>query len=607
MKRLVWLLSLLTLFLLAGCSVSNLGTAEDRETVTVALWGDQLTEGYGQYLQEAFPEVNFIFYGANNSTSFYKFKYENGDLPDILTVRRFSLRDVAGWRGALMDLSDTDLANTFPQSYLRSYTYSDGSVNWLPACAEVDGIIANKTLLDACGVSVPGSYEEFVAACRALSGQGVRPFVSNFSADYTCMEILQGLSAAQLTSQEGREWRQLYESGQIDQLSEEVWLPVFQRMRDFIEYTGLSAADAEDGLDVFGSYEANETAMIRGTGAEASWYNEDRESVLLPYFGAAGEDSWYLTYPAFQVAASAAAEKSPQRKELILDIIEAMLSEEGLQSISNQQNMIPYNKGVEIELSPALSYMEPVIAGNRLYIRLASSDMFAVSRQVVQGMLSGTYFDARSAFDAFNEALRLTGTQAPDTAHIDVGYDYAFSPDGGSPAASAVMNTVREELNVPLLLGQSINVAGEISAGDYTQEELRFLTIGEGMDIRVCSMTGEQLYQYVNYVLTAPGKRGSVINDSSLYVSSGFEMEIRKTGEGYILERLTADGEALDRDQTYEVAVIGSGMFMIDDAMAVAGITSYTAADAKYQQIVADRLAAGGQLAHPTDYITLRQ
>ena len=92
---------------------------------------------------------------ATNSTDFYRFKEENGSLPDILTVRRFSLSDVEGWRDSLMDLSGTEIAASIHQSYLRSYTYSDGTVNWLPTCAEVDSIVINRPLLEKHGLSVP--------------------------------------------------------------------------------------------------------------------------------------------------------------------------------------------------------------------------------------------------------------------------------------------------------------------------------------------------------------------------------------------------------------------------------------------------------------------
>lgn len=598
--------------LLAGCGTkkpdipSGPETAEDREPVSVAFWSDQLTERYGKYLQETFPEVEFEFYVAANSTDFYRFKEERGDLPDILTVRRFSLNDVASWKDSLMDLSDSELATAFPQSYLRSYTYQDGTVNWLPACAEVDGLLINRPLLEASRIPIPTDYQEFVETCHALTELGIRPFRSNFAADYTCMEILQGLSISQLTSQEGREWRQLYESGRTDQLDEAVWMPVFERMLEFIAYTGLDASDLQgDTAAMFDSYRNQETAMIRGTSSEADYYGVAQDSVLAPYYGVSEESSWYLTYPAFQIAANVSAEESKERQDLIFRIMEAMLNQKGLEHIATGQNMIAYNKDVTLPLSDILSPMPACLEGNRLYIRLASSDMFSASKTVVQGMLKGEYPDARSAFEAFNQAMgKKEGDDSP-VVHIPRDYPYAFSPQGGSQAASSIMNSLREELGTQVLVGQSVNVAGNITAGDYTEAQLGFLTMGESVDILLCRMTGDQLYSYLDYILSAGRGRGMVINDSSLYVSSGFEMEIRKTDDGYLLERLTVEGKELDRTQSYSAAILGNAQLMQKDALAAAGITQCEPAQTPYQQIIAKRLLGGRQLADPTDYITL--
>lgn len=593
---------------LSGCSGEN-ETAEEsgREHVTVALWSDVLTERYASYLQDCFPEVDFTFYVATNSTDFYRFKKEQGDLPDILTVRRFALRDVAGWRDALLDLSDTELANTFPQSYLRSYTYNDGAVNWLPACAEVDGTLVNMKLLQEHGLSLPQTYEEFVALCGTLKELGIRPFRSNFGADYTCMEMLQGLSIEQLSSQEGREWRQQYESGRTDQLDEEVWLPVFQRMKEFIEYTGIDASDlGSDTTEYFQAFESGETAMIRTTPDEATVHDVADESQLLPYFGETAEGSWYLTYPAFQIAANIQGTEDAGRKELILDIMSAMLDEEGLKQITNDDTLIAYNKDVTQTLSPLLTSMEEQIDDNRLYIRLASADMFSVSQMVVQGMITGEYPDARSAFDAFNAAMSAPSDEGETVVHIEDGYSYDFDAQHGSQAASAVFNSLREEVETQMLIGSAAAVAGNVIAGDYTQKELGFLTMGETPVILLCEMTGEQLYQYVDYMLTVPDKRGSVINDSTLYVSSGFEMTVTKTEDGYALEKLTIDGAELGRETVYRVAVLGNLENMVSDALEAVGVTEYTQTETAYKQIVTDRLASGRQLAAPTDYITLQ-
>lgn len=301
------------------------------------------------------------------------------------------------------------------------------------------------------------------------------------------------------------------------------------------------------------------------------------------------------------------AEESSVRKQLILDIMTAMMKEDGLRYIADGQNMIAYNKDVTLEFSPMLDYLQSCLNDNRLYIRLASSDMFYASKQVVQGMITGEYQDAHSAFDAFNAAMKASDEKSPIAAHIDTAYSYTFDPNGGSPAASAIMNSLREEVGTQLLIGQSVNVAGNISAGDYTETELRFLTMGESIDVLLCEMTGEQLYEYVNYVLTTPGKRGSVINDSTLYVSSGFEMEIRRADGGYTLEKLTINGKEMDRSQTYSVTILGNEIMMQQDALAAAGLTEYTKEETTYKQIIVDRLALKGkQLAVPTDYIILR-
>lgn len=606
-----WLSLMITIILLAaltGCGEEHDAAGDSgRKQVTIALWSDQLTERYASYLQERFPDVDFVFYVATNSTDFYRFKQEKGDLPDILTLRRFALRDVAAWKDALLDLSDTELANTFHDAYLRSYTYNDGTVNWLPACAEIDGFLVNEGLLKEHGLSLPQTYQEFVELCGKLKELGIRPFDSNFGADYTCMEILQGLSVEQLTSQAGREWRQQYESGGTDQLDEDVWLPVFQRMEEFIQYSGMDASDlAGNAGDSFQKLEGGETAMIRTTPDETNNYDMPKDCLFLPYFGETAKNSWYLTYPAFQVAANVQGTEDPDRKELILDIMSAMLDEDGLKQITSDETLIAYNKDVPQTLSSMLAPMEEQVADNRLYIRLASADMFSASEMVVQGMITGTYPDARSAFEAFNAVMGALPSDTEKAAHIDTGYSYAFDAQHGCQAASAVFNSLREEVRTQLLIGPAETVAGNILVGDYTQAELSFLTMGETPVIVLCEMTGEQLYQYVDSVLTIPGRRGSVINDSTLYVSSGFEMDVKKTDTGYALEGLTIDGRELDREAAYTVAVLGNMENMIGELLEEVGVADYELMETAYKQIVADRLAAGRQLAAPTDYITLR-
>lgn len=130
--------------LLTGCSAPD----KKKDSITVYLWSNNLYSAYAPYIQAQLPDVDIEFVVGNNDLDFYKFLNDRGALPDIITCRRFSLHDAADLKDHLMDLSSTEQAGTIYDSYLKNFTNSDGTVNWLPLCGEVDGFVANKDLFD---------------------------------------------------------------------------------------------------------------------------------------------------------------------------------------------------------------------------------------------------------------------------------------------------------------------------------------------------------------------------------------------------------------------------------------------------------------------------
>ena len=614
MKKLFCLLLALsmTATVLTGCGAQNSGSEKDgneREKVTVALWGTQLLENYTQYLCDTFPEVEFEFSLATNSTDFYRYLNDHNDLPDIMTVRRFSLKDAVLIKDLLYDLSDTDIASTFYGSYLENYTYDDGTINWLPACADVDTIIVNETLFKENNIAIPTDYASFTAACEAFEELGIQGFCSDFGSDYTCMEVLQGFSISQLLSMEGREWRQQYESGLTNQLSEEVWMPVFEKFFDVKEKTGIGEAETKmTNQNPKELYTAGKLAMYRGTGTDVIAFpgREGDRSILMPYFGKTEKDNWYLTYPSFHVAASKKAMEDPKREELLLKIMEAMLNQEGQSCISYGKNMIPYNKDVTLELLPELDNIKPFIEQNKMYIRLASSEMFSISQNVIQRILTGELKTPKEAFEAFNA---LMAEEEPDdtvAAHIDTAYSNAFTKEHGNQAASAVYNTVLAEADVDFVFGQSCYISSDVYEGDYTQKDLGYLINNDVGKPVIARLSGQQLFDLVSNTLTLKGNRGAVCNDSTLYVSSGFDMDITKTDGDYTLNALTVGGKDLDMEKEYSVLLCSDYDWYIVDAMKAIGCEDYEIDDVHFESYVLERLTEGGQMEQPTDYITLR-
>ena len=583
---------------------------EAREKVVVACWGNQMLDSYTQYLCDLFPQVEFEFVLATNSTDYYRFRQDHDDMPDILTVRRFALKDAVLLKDYLYDLSNTELAATYYGSYLDSYTYDDGSVNWLPTCAEVDGIIINKTLFDEYSVPVPTDYASFVAACEAFEAAGIRSFVSDFAADYTCMEVLQGASIPMLQSIEGRKWRLQYESGATHELAEEVWLPVFENFFDFVEAVGLGAEDAaypnRTPKEMFSEGKA---AMFRGTGADVITYpgrGED-EVLLVPYFGQTEQDNWYLTYPTFQIAAAQKGMEDPAREKLILEIMTAMVNQQGQDHISYGKNMVPYKKDVTLELMPEMDNLKPYVEQNKLYIRLASNEMFRISRDVVQLILNGEVTTPAEALAAFNAALAGEEPGTEIAAHIDTYYSNDFTPEHGNQAASAIANTMRSIYGVDLAFMQACYVANDIYSGDYSLKDLGYIAKNDGGWPGLMQLTGEQVYTLVETTLAMKNNRGAICNDSTLYVSSGFEMDISRTEGGYKLNALTRDGEELDRGATYSFLIYGERDWYMSTVMEEMGVSEVDSTGPKAESCIVQRLVdEGGQLEAPTDYITLR-
>lgn len=614
-KLLCFMLTLLvSVTALSGCSGSDKSaeTEDDssKEKVVVALWGNQMLDTYAEYLCDMFPEVEFEFVLATNSTDYYRFRQDHDDMPDILSVRRFALKDAVLLKDYLYDLSNTELANTYYGSYLDSYTYDDGSINWLPTCAEVDGIIINKTLFDEYGIEVPSDYADFVAACEAFEAVGIRSFVSDFSADYTCMEVLQGASIPVLQSIEGRKWRQQYESGLTNQLSEEVWLEVFENFFDFMEKTGLGVEDAtypnRTPKELFTEGKA---AMFRGTGADVISFpgRGDDEVLLLPYFGETENDNWYLTYPTFQIAASNKGMDNPEHEKLILDIMTAMVNQQGQDHISYGKNMVPYKKDVSLELMSQMDNLKPYVEQNKLYIRLASNDMFRISKDVVQLILNGEVNTASEALDAFNTELASVEPGLETVCHIDKYYSNEFTAEHGNQAASVIANTIRDLSGVDMVFMQSCYVANDIYEGDYSAKDLAYIAKNDGGWPGLIEITGDQIYSLVEETLKMKGNRGAVCNDSTLYVSSGFVMDISRTEDGYKLNALTIDGEDLDRSKTYSFLIYGDRDWYMAEVMDKIGVSevdnSGLKADGYIKQCLVDM---GRQLSEPSDYIIIK-
>ena len=600
--------------LLTGCgtkNAENVEKQEDAQTIQVYLWSTSLYENYAPYIQSQLPDVNIEFIVGNNDLDFYKFLQENGGLPDIITCCRFSLHDAAPLKDSLMNLALTNEAGAVYNTYLNSFKNEDSSVNWLPVCADAHGFVVNRSLFEQYDIPLPTDYESFVSACQAFEKAGIRGFTADYTYDYTCMETLQGLSAAELTTTDGRKWRTAYSDSASTArvgLDDTVWPGAFERMAQFIQDTHLTADDlALNYDDVTGMFRNGEVAMYFGSSAGVKMFQDEGiDTTFLPFFSQNGE-KWIMTTPYFQVALNRDLEQDTARREKAMKVLNVMLSEEAQSRIvADGQDVLSYSQNVPLRLTEYMKDVRDVVEENHMYIRIASNDFFAVSKDVVSKMIAGEY-TARQAYRAFN--ARLLAEETPDDDEIVLtsgkSYSNVFHANGGSASFSVMANTLRGVYGTDVLLATANSFTGSVLQADYNKKMAASMIMPNGLMSRQRTMTGAELKETVRAFVE--GCEGGFVpfNRGSLPVVSGIAVEVKEASGSYTLTGITRNGQPLRDDDTVTVTCLATKKQM--EAMLASESGTSLDGDTWVKNRWRDHVSGGGAaLAEPENYITLR-
>ena len=602
------------LSVLTGCgtkTAENVEKQEDAQTIQVYLWTNNLYETYAPYIQSQLPDVNIEFIVGNNDLDFYKFLQENGGLPDIITCCRFSLHDAAPLKDSLMNLALTNEAGAVYNAYLNSFKNEDGSVNWLPVCADAHGFVVNRSLFEQYGIPLPTDYASFAAACQAFEKVGIRGFTADYTYDYTCMETLQGLSAAELTTTDGRKWRTAYSDPASTArvgLDDTVWPGAFERMAQFIQDAHLTADDlALNYDDVTRMFRNGEAAMYFGSSAGVKMFRDEGiDTIFLPFFSQNGE-KWIMTTPYFQVALNRDLEQDTARREKAMKVLNVMLSEEAQSRIvADGQDLLSYSQNVPLRLTEYMKDVRDVVEENHMYIRIASNDFFAVSKDVVSKMIAGEY-TAQQAYRAFNAQLLAEETPADDEIVLTSGKSYSnvFHANGGSASFSVMANTLRGVYGTDVLLATANSFTGSVLRADYNKKMAAFMIMPNGLMSRQRTMTGAELKETVRAFVE--GCEGGFVpfNRGSLPVVSGIAVEVKEAGGSYTLTGITRNGQPLGDDDTVTVTCLAAENQM--EALLASESGRSLDGDTWVKNRWRDHLSGGGAvLAEPENYMTLR-
>ena len=614
-----------TMFAGCGKQEGSAGKTGDDGKISISMYmyDRSMFKELTPWLEEKFPDIEFTFVQSYNTIEYYKDLLARGaEMPDIITCRRFSMNDAVPLADQLMDLSQTEVAGTFYSSYLDVNRENSGAIRWLPMCAEVDSIMANKDLFDQYNIALPTNYSEFVAAIDAFEAVGIKGFQTDWKYDYSCLETMQGCAIPELMSLEGTTWRMDYESETEEHqvgLDDTVWPKVFEKYEQFLKDVRFQPGDEElQFTSVTQPYREGKTAMIRNTAALADNITKEdgTTSVMLPYFGETSQDNWLLTYPMCQLAVSRQVEQDEAKKAAVMDVLMAVFSEEGQKHVAAGTSVLSYNKEVKITPTDSLMYVQDCIESNHLYMRLASTEVFAISQDVGHKMMRGEY-DAQEAYEDFNS--QITDYKNPEAEEVLFTQKTAYSNDfgvHGSPAASSLMNTIREANEDQIAIGYASVASSPIFEGDYTMQQVKWIMTFRNA-LYSGEYTGEEVRRIMDWLVNVKEDGSNPIHHrNQMPVTSGLEYTVTETERGkFTLGEITVNGEPLDDNAVYKVLLVGADTYLEHPTFCNCPMPEdlktkredYIVNDFTSQEYIQEALIKTQQFLEPTEYVTILQ
>lgn len=535
--------------ILSGCTKAD--TKKDDHHLTVFLWESKLLKNLAPYIRSQLPDMDIEFISGNNNTDLYEYYQEHGELPDIISVRRFSGTDSKELQPYLLDLSSYDIVSKYYSYALQYYYNKNQSINWLPICGIPQTMIANKTLFDQYGIALPTNYEEYVEACQKFNDLGIKPNSMDMGEDWSCLEAIQGGAIDEFTSLEGLEWRSKAESADNKiSFDEEMGHRVFSKTHQFLKDSYFTSEDVnlsiDDGTNMFLE---KKSAIFHGTPdiyKTLSSQMSDSELVRLPYFSQTSNDGYIYMHPSLNVALNSDLENNKTKLDSALKVLDCMISKKGQQLIANGSGVISFNPDVSSMMNDVKG-LEEALKNNNIYIRYSVQKSFVAAKEVVHGLLTGQ-MDEKSAHDIFCEIMNSKSDKEKSVVHFDKDYSIYLNDKNGRDAPSSILTTVRKAYDAKLAFVPYYYFTSSIYKGDCTASQLDLMLCHDSNTyVHVKKLSGKEIYTLV--------KELDVKDKYSLPIASGMKLVF---DQNYKLKDILVDGVSIDFDKKYSILLSDS-------------------------------------------------
>ncbi len=159
------------------------------------------------------PNIKIIQDNPPDASTALKTKVAAGEVPDIIANGGDNVYAVLVQSGVLMDLTNAPQLANIPPAYIKTLqdiaetdkTYA------IPYGVNANGVIYNKTLFKELNLTVPATWDEFIALNKKIQDAGKLPFYFTFKDAWTTLPAYNALAA----STQGDDFYKKHRDGQV--------------------------------------------------------------------------------------------------------------------------------------------------------------------------------------------------------------------------------------------------------------------------------------------------------------------------------------------------------------------------------------------------------
>lgn len=556
---------------LSGCGQSKKEVSKNDDHLTVYLWENRLMKNIAPYIHEQFPDQDIEFIIGNNDTDLYSYFKEHDELPDIITVRRFSGTDAQDLQPYLMDFASYDVVSKYYSYAVQYYKNEEDEIQWLPICGIPQTIIANKTLFDQYGVKIPENYEEYVQTCQQFYDNGIKPYSMDLGEDWSNNEIIQAAAIGEFTSLDGIEWRNGAETAADEtKFDDTLWKRIFSETSQFLKDSHFGKEDINIDVDTgIQMFVEGKSAMFHGhpTVMQQLQKQMDADLIRIPYFSQTSDESYVYMTPSLNIAFNKNLEKDREKLDTALDVLDCMISEEGQKLIADGIGVISLNTDVPTMMQDVPG-LEEEINNNAVYIRYSAQKSFDASLEAVHGLLSGE-MDETQAYDTFRSVMNRKDPEENEAQLALAPYYYFTSSMYKGECTSS---------RVGMMIAKSSDTA-----------------------LYFAKINGKQIYELVENYLADADENFYVTNKYELPIASGMKIIVNQAESGFSLKDLTVNGKKIDKEKEYSILLTDTTMSVLKKINPKCEIEQLK--DATLSSAWIEAMSKGQQPSAPEDYI----